>query len=110
MLVVEITGDAFEQVQECLQELFPDVTVELISKEISLPNGLEIPCAFSLNVSWQKLEDMMQTLMQYEIDAFNTDARELPAADDPYFLQYKRYGWLWDLFYNAKSGDRIKEV
>ena len=59
------------------------------------------PCCFSLDLSWGEFEDMMDELMQLEIDAFNTPNGEMPSENDFLYKKYEKYGWLWDMFYNA---------
>ena len=44
----------------------------------------------------------MDELIQLEIDAFNTEACEAPLPNDPLYILYKKFGWLWDYFYSAE--------
>lgn len=108
MLFVETKISDFETVHKLMNELFPQVDLELISNT-SLP-GIELPYSFTMSISFSELEDIMDNLMQLEIDAFNTVDGEMPSSDDPFYQKYVKYGWLWNLFYNAKEHGCIKEM
>lgn len=58
---------------------------------------------------WDEYEDMMDKLIQLEIDAYNTEDGIEPSKDNPYYQKYLKYGWLWDLFYQANGNGKIKE-
>lgn len=108
MLLVETKLGDFKTVQELMNDLFPHIKLELIS-DVSLP-WLELPYSFTMSISYSELDDIMDDLMQLEIDAFNTEDGKLPSPNDPLYLKFEKYGWLWDLFFNADENGSIKEI
>ena len=37
-----------------------------------------------------------------EMDAFNTETGEDPLPNDPLYMLYKKFGWMWGYFYSAE--------
>lgn len=108
MLLIETKIRDFKAVQEHMRDLFPQINLDLIS-DISLP-GIELPYSFTMSISYAELDDIMDDLMQLEVDAFNTGDGKMPPQNDPLYLKYVKYGWLWDLFYDAKVNRSMKEI
>lgn len=108
MLLIETKISDYKTVQERMKDLFPQIKLELIS-DFSLP-GLELPYSFTMSISFSELDDIMDDLMQIEVDAFNTEDGKMPPQNDPLYLRYVKYGWLWDLFYDAKENRGVKEI
>ncbi len=108
MLYIE-TDFSFEDIKRALQEVYPSARPEHIVTDYVLKQLGFVdypPCIFSLDMTWNEYEEMMDELMQLEIDAFNTPDGKMPAEDDPAYQRYGKYGWLWDMFYNAKIEER----
>lgn len=108
MILVETKISDFNTVRKLMNDLFPQIKLELIS-DISLP-WIELPYAFTMSVSLFELDAVMEDLMQLEIDAYNTEDDKMPPSSDPLYKKYIKYGWLWDLFYDAKEHGSIKEM
>ena len=100
-----ITTDfSYKTIEEGLKTICPWVKIKHITTDTALKKLGFVdcpPCCFSLDLSWGEFEDMMDELMQLEIDAFNTPNGEMPSENDFSYKKYEKYGWLWDMFYNA---------
>lgn len=104
MLIVE-TNCNFDKIEKSLSELMPDIKLTHIITDDNLKQfGFteNPPCVFIMDMTTEEFDNMMSDLMQIEIDAFNTPDGAPPNKNDPYYQKYLRYGWLWDMFYNAK--------
>ena len=108
MLRVETDAD-FDAIRRDITQLFPDIRIRHIHTDHALKElgFAEKPiCVFVMDMTLDEFESMMDELSQLEVDAFNTSDGSLPEKDDPLYQRYRRFGWLWDMFYNA----RIEEV
>ena len=100
-----ITDFDYKTINKKLHELFPSIKMTHIASDRTLVEmGFADypPCIFTMDMTWDEYEDMMFDLMQIEVDAFNTPTGDMPEKDDPAYLKYLEYGWLWDMFYNAE--------
>lgn len=103
MLYVETDFD-YGTIEEHLHAVIPSIIMSHVVTDEKLKQlGFvdHAPCVFSLDMTRDDFEDMMDELMQLEVDAFNTPDGSMPPEDDPLYLKYLKYGWLWDMFYNA---------
>lgn len=108
MLLVETKTSNYETVSMLLHELFPFLKIELIS-DVSHPQ-IDLPYSFTIDITVDELDEMMDILTQIEVDAFNTSNGEMPSIDDRAYQKYEKYGWLWDLFYRAEEYGDIQEI
>lgn len=108
MLLVETQISDFKTVQDCMNDLFPQIDLELISDYTLL--GSSLPYSFTMSIRYSELDDIMEDLIQLEIDAFNTEDGKMPQPSNPCYLKYVKYGWLWDLFAIAMEHGDIKEI
>jgi len=108
--IIEADRKTFGLAKEQLQELYPFAEISLISCDDALERlGFvdSAPCVFGLDVSREQLDTIFDDLIQMEIDAFNTEDGDYPESNDPYYLKYITYGWLYDLlFYAHEENDR----
>lgn len=112
MLYVETNMCSFEKIEKLLPDIYPSAKLSHIVTDYTLCNlGFsKMPfCIFALDMTWDEYENMMNELIQLEIDAYNTKDGKEPAKDDPYYQKYLKYGWLWDLFYQANENGKIKD-
>ena len=112
MLYVETDMASHKTIRKCLDKAYPQARTEHITTDRAL-KALEFVdwpiCVFSLDMTWDEFENMMDALIQLEVDAFNTDDGEMPAEDDEDYQRYMYYGWLWDMFYQAQERKKITE-
>ena len=113
MLRVELFDASFEAVKKVLAEVCPSVRVEHVvtDKKLKELGFVDFPpCVFLMDTDWDGLEVIMDELMQIEVDAFNTPDGMNPPEDDPLYLRYLEYGWLWDVLFVADERGGIVEV
>ncbi|MBR5428575.1 MAG: hypothetical protein IK118_09525 [Clostridia bacterium] len=105
MLLIETDMCSFETIARLLPDVVPGVRLKHIATDENLKKLGFVdypPCVFTLDMSRDEFDDIMFALMDIETDAFNTPDGEMPEEDDPYYQKYLKYGWLWDLFFQAK--------
>lgn len=98
------TDFTYKNIEESLKVICPWVKIQHIYTDNKLKELGFVespPCCFSLDMSWDEFEYMMDELTQLEVDAFNTPHGEMPSKNDPLYQKYIKYGWLWNMFYNA---------
>ena len=108
MVYLEIIKTEYECLKEYLAQYFPEVKIELLVCDDNLENlGFckSAPCRVAVDVDNEMVDDIMEHLMDFEIDAFNTKDGKHPKDNNPHYILYRKYGWLWDLFYNSKVVD-----
>lgn len=97
----ETTLPFYEDLKQALSEFYPAVTVELISDDPMLKKlgfSDEIPCVIRVKATEEQIEEIKHLAIQTETDAYDTPDGELPAEDDPYYIRFLKYGWLFDFF------------
>ena len=112
MLYIETNMASYETIRRSLDAVYPEAKTEHITTDHALKALGFIdypPCVFSLDMTWDEYNRMMDELMQVEVDAFNTEDGKMPAEDDEYYQKYLEHGWLWDLFFNADDRGNITE-
>ncbi len=112
MLYVETNICSFAEIKKLLPDIYPSVKLShvIIDNVLYTLGFSEVPlCIFTLDMTWDEYEDMMDKLIQLEIDAYNTEDGIEPSKDNPYYQKYLKYGWLWNLFYQANENGKIKE-
>lgn len=113
MLYVETEMASYETIEKSLADVYPKARLEHIftDKALKALGFVDFPpCVFSLDMTWNEYEEMMDELMYIEVDAYNSSNGYDPDEDDEYYQKYLKYGWLWDLFYSASVSGKIKEV
>lgn len=102
MITTEMPESEYEVMRVQLPEICPYATFHLIAKDVNLAKlGFvdEPLCLVGLDMSWETYFRMMDDLEQLEIDAYNGP------YDQESMDRYKKYGWLWALFF-----ERVKET
>ena len=103
MYKLEIVKKVYERVKERLEEFRPNIKIELIVCDIMLEKlGFceSAPCIVYVHLEENEMEILLDDLLSLEIDAFN--GNDEPEDDDPLYVLYKKYGWLYDVFVEAE--------
>ena len=104
MYIVATDYISFGNLQTYLQDVCPYVKMEQIQDywELKALGFVDFPiCVAKMDMTETEYERMIDDLRQLEVDAFNTPDGKMPEEDDPYYVRYCKYGWLWDFFFNA---------
>lgn len=104
----------FENFKDTLERFRPGIKLEIVQCDDALEwLGFcnSAPCVVNIYLTEEEIDNLMDDLMQLEIDAYNTETGEDPLPNDPLYLEYKEFGWLWDYFYNAEwvDDENVKE-
>lgn len=100
--IIETDMSVYNDLKQCLMEIYPQIKVELIDSDPALFNlGFvkEIPCTISVDATEEMIKEIMDIATDYEVDAYATPDGTYPKDDDPNYILYRKYGWLWDFFY-----------
>ncbi len=106
MLYLRTNKELYTQIATLLPDLRPDIKINLLSMDENLEKlGFcqSAPCEVSIELSAEEYEQLLDELMDMEVDAFATSDGSYPADDDPKYLLYCKYGWLWDVLYGAET-------
>lgn len=102
-MLIEIEDiKVYEQLKNDLLEIYPQVKIELLHVDkalFDLKISSTIPCTINIDATEEQIEEIMDRVMKFETDAFNTPDGSLPSDDNPDYLLYKKYGWIWSFFY-----------
>ena len=112
MLYIETDICTFDKIETSMSIVYPSAKIEHIFTDTSLKSlGFtdNPPCVFSLDMSWDEYNDMMDELSQLETDAFNTSEGSDSYPSNESYTLYTEHGWLWDMFCNAYYNDKIIE-
>lgn len=104
MVYLETDKVIFEKLSVHLPELFPNINFKLIYADETLEKlGLarSAPCLICLDLSPDEYDELLDDLLQLEIDACNTP-KYPPAENDPAYIRYKKYCWMYGVFANAE--------
>ena len=100
-MIIETTETTYLMLKECVNEIFPSIKVELISCDPALKAlGFvkEVPCTVKVDATSQQLQEILDIAIDFEEAAYNTPSGFLDEKSEEY-RNYKRYGWLFDFFY-----------
>ena len=106
MIYLNIEKALFEQINNLLPEIWPNVKIDLLSEDENLERlGFckSAPCRVSIDLSESEYELLLDKLIELEVDAFNTPDGNSPSENDPKYIRYLRYGWMWDVLYSAEK-------
>lgn len=104
MIYLEQQSISFESLRRDLLTICPWVEINKVApKEEWIDKGFSADNAYIIELNLEKSEYdlMMDDLIQLEIDAFNYPVDGKP--DEVLYERFMRYGWLWNLFHNAKK-------
>ncbi len=85
--------------KQCLSEIYPQVEVTLLASDPMLKElGFveTVPCKIELNITKEQRDEILDIVLQYEIDAFNTQEGKEPSENSIAYKGYCKYGWLLD--------------
>lgn len=103
---VEADMPTFQRLTKCLAEIYPQATVELLASDPALRDlGFvhEIPCTIEIHATQEQINEIKEMAIQFEIDAINSaDGTYCPDNSEAY-LNYEKYGWLFDFFYGNQE-------
>ena len=106
MIYLNIDKNTYSQINELLPDIWPEIQIELLVMDENLERlGFceSAPCRVSVDLSAEEYEQLLDELMQLEIDAYNTRDGKNPLEDDPEYIRYCKYGWMWDVLYSAET-------
>lgn len=55
-----------------------------------------VPCKIGLNITKEQRDEMLDMVLQFEIDAFNTLDGKEPSENSVEYKNYCKYNWLLD--------------
>ena len=103
MYRLETDRNTYQSLKTDLLEIRPDIKVELVVCDIMLEKlGFcnLAPCIVNIYLDEEEMDKLQIDLLNFEIDAFNCN--DYPEDDDPLYVLYKKYGWLYYLFLEAE--------
>mgnify|MGYP006991682958 CR=1 FL=1 len=104
MIQVYLNTSEFNKISELLPDICPEVKFTLKAQDDNLVKiGLaeSAPCIIEFDTSVEDFYDMLDTLNDIEIDAFNTNDIE-PSERNTDYQKYLKFGCLYDILYTAK--------
>ncbi len=93
---IETDMPTYKRLKQCLSELYPHITVNLISSDPMLEQlGFvdTIPCVVEVVATEEEIRSVADDALQLEIDAFCCDDE----SSEEWQL-YEKYGWLFEIF------------
>lgn len=109
MYKLKIVRKVYERLKESLEEFRPNIKIELINCDIMLEKlGFceSAPCIVYVDLEEKEMGVLLDDLYQLEIDAFN--GNQEPEDDDPLYVLYKKFGWIYDVFIEAEKIESYK--
>ena len=97
MIFVRSAFSDAEKAAEDLKEICPWVRSGKVSSETALHSG----SGLILYLDRDEYYEMLDELIKLERDAFESNG--IPKEGSREMCIYKKYGWLWDFFYNAEK-------
>ena len=105
MYKIEITKEVYENLKKDLAKFRPNIALILVECDEALERlGFceSAPCIVHIDLSEEEMEILLDDLIQLEVDAYNTETGAHPLPDDPFYLLYKGFGWMWGVFHDAE--------
>lgn len=106
LIYLNIDKERYTQINTLLPDIWPNVKIDLLSVDENLEKlGFceSAPCLVSIDLSEDEYEQLLDELMDLEIDAYNTPDGKSPPDNDPAYIRYRKYGWMWDVLYSAQT-------
>ena len=97
----------YDALQQFVREVYPQLKVTLVEVDEMLFNlgfSDKVPCIVKIEVTEEQVDEILDITMWYEINAFNNEC-DYNYENDPDYILYEKYGWIWDLFYNNFCDD-----
>ena len=105
MLQIKLNKEDFDKISELLPDICPDVSFSLKEQDDSLVKlGFcnSAPCIIEFDMNAEEFYEMLDTLNDIEIDAFNTEYDEYPKGNNPAYQKYLKYGCLYEILFSAE--------
>lgn len=106
MVQLKINRDDFDKIKSLLPDICPAVSFSLQIEDnnlVKLGFCNSAPCVVGFDMSVQAFYEMLDTLNDIEIDAFNgLDSTEL-SRNTPAYQKYLKYGCLYDILFMAEK-------
>ncbi len=106
MFYIRTDKVTYNRINTLLPDIRPDIKITLISCDDNLEKlGFcdSAPCVVSFDLNSDELENLLDELMYMEISAYNTENGKHPSDNDPDYQIYRKYGWMWDIFFYAEE-------
>ena len=105
MIQIKVNKNDFDKINELLPDICPDVSFSIKIQDDNLEKfGFceSAPCIVEFDMSTEEFYEMLDTLENIEIDAFNILERSEPHRNNPAFQKYLKYGCLYEILFFAK--------
>ena len=105
MYKIEMSKTVYESLKSDLEKFRPNIQLILVECDDALERlGFceSAPCIVHVDLTEEEMELLLDDLMQLEIDAYNTETGKDPLPNDPFYLLYREFGWMWGVFHDAE--------
>ena len=109
MIQIKVNKNDFNKINLLLPDICPEVSFSLISEDKNLAKlGFcdSAPCTIEFDMSVKDFYEMLDTLNDLEIDAFNS-VGEAP-NNNPAYQKYLKYGCLYNILSNVNIKENLK--
>ena len=106
-IVREINQETYQKIATRLHELHPDYKMQMVNCDINLERlGFceSAPCELHLDINEDQYLALLDELIGFEVDAYNTDSGDPDTHSTEYEL-YERYTWIYDYLFHALDAD-----
>ncbi len=104
MIRLNLSEPLYREIKKLLPDICPDVKFSLKTTDdiLATLGFCDVPpCVVAFDLNDSEFEEMLLELIQLEVDAYNTPDGKDPKEDDPYYQRYLKYGWIYDVLFNA---------
>ena len=104
MIRLNLSEALYREIEKLLPDICPDVKISLeaVDDNLATLGFCDVPpCTVAFDLDDVEFKEMLLELNQLEVDAFNTPDGKNPKEDDPYYQRYLKYGWIYDVLFNA---------
>lgn len=105
MIIKEESKEIFQALKDCINELKPEIEVKLLKEDINLFNlGFRsfIPCDIEIIATDNQIDELMDMIIQFEVNAYDTPNGIEPKETDENYIKYQKYGWIYGLLSQIK--------
>ena len=99
MIIYNEAKETYQYLKDYIKELIPEIEVKLLKEDINLFNlgfSSHIPCDIEIIATDDQIDELMDMIIQFEVDAYDTPNGE-PKETDESYIKYKRYSWIYSL-------------
>ncbi len=100
MIINDESKETYQCLKDYIKELIPEIEVKLLKEDINLFNlGLSnyIPCDIEIIATDVQIDELMDMIIQFEVDAYDTPNGCEPKETDESYIKYQRYSWIYSL-------------